>query len=363
MAKVIFYGPLGKANSKVVGGGESGNLKTISILEKLGFDVIQLRKPYSSESLIGKIRYILCLFFMPFLLLFKILKNRDVQIVHISGFYMHLIYQELILIYIVKLLGKNCIYELRAGGVKESYIVGSKLYKFFFRKAVLSSDVLLVQGERYVEFLNELAAKRIVHYPNYIMGLVTPRKINILGDNGRIKLVYFGRMSATKNVLFILDVCVELKNKEIPCELELIGEGEFEYIEQIKEKIREEKLADFIKLSPPAFGSNLVEKLKDKHFFLFPTQEPREGHSNSLTEAMALGLVPICSDYGFNREIVSSDRLIITEFNTKSYSDLIIEIWQQNLWADFSKDMQAIVASKFTSSIVQSKLILVYQQH
>ena len=358
MNKVIFYGPLGKANSKVVGGGESGNLKTISILEKSGFTIIPLRKPYSSFGLPGKIKHILHLCLMPFLLFLKILRNSDVQVVHISGFYKQLILQEFMLIHVVKLLGKKCIYELRAGGVKESYVKGSQFYKYFFRKTVVSADVILVQGERYVELLTDLSAKNIVHYPNYIIGLVTQRKDGLLEKDGLIKLVYFGRIAPTKNILFMLDVCTELKNREVPYEIELIGEGDFDYVEKVKEKIRKENLQKIVKLSPPAFGSDLQEKLKAKHFFLFPSREHREGHSNSLTEAMALGIVPICSDYGFSREIVNSNRLIVTEFDKKLYSDLIIEIWKENKWSLFSKNMQEIVAEKVYSLNCATSIIV-----
>jgi hypothetical protein len=78
---------------------------------------------------------------------------------------------------------------------------------------------------------------------------------------------------------------------------------------------------------------------------------------------MALGIVLVCSDYGFNREIVNSDRLILFEFNSKSYSDLIIKICKQPLWTDFSKDMQALVANKFTSLVVQAKLLPIYTKN
>ncbi|WP_298488565.1 glycosyltransferase [uncultured Maribacter sp.] len=361
MEKVIFYGPLGRENSKVVGGGESGNLKTISVLEKSGYTVLQFRKPYPSKNIVGKITHILHLSFMPLFLLVKMLKNNDVKIVHISGFYEQLIFKELFCICIIKLLNKKCIYELRAGGVKKAYENRTSIYRFLFRKAIIISDMVMVQGERYVNLLEGLGAKKVVHYPNYILGNVIPRKTNILEENELIELVYFGRMSPTKNVLFTLDICIDLKSKKIPFKLELIGEGPLDYINLIKEKINKEKLSDCVKLSPPLFGDDLVDRLKGKHFFIFPTEEPREGHSNSLTEAMSLGIIPICSNYGFNREIVNSDSLILNEFDVKLYSNLIIDIWEKNDWTKFSKDMQDIVASKFTSSIVQSKLLSAYK--
>jgi glycosyltransferase involved in cell wall biosynthesis len=50
--------------------------------------------------------------------------------------------------------------------------------------------------------------------------------------------------------------------------------------------------------------AEIEKRLSEEHIFLFPTRHSGEGHSNALTEAMASGLVPICSDHGFNRDVV-----------------------------------------------------------
>ena len=51
----------------------------------------------------------------------------------------------------------------------------------------------------------------------------------------------------------------------------------------------------------------ICDELQKAHFFVFPSQEKMEGHSNSLTEAMTFGVVPIVSAAGFNASIVGKN--------------------------------------------------------
>lgn len=45
-----------------------------------------------------------------------------------------------------------------------------------------------------------------------------------------------------------------------------------------------------------------------------------EGHSNSLTEAMTFGVVPVVSTAGFNASIVSNEELVVSDINPERYS-------------------------------------------
>ena len=66
--------------------------------------------------------------------------------------------------------------------------------------------------------------------------------------------------------------------------------------------------------------------MDENHFFLFPTADPCEGQSNSLNEAMSRGLVPIVSDFHFNRAIVNYDKLVVRSYEPQDYADIISEI-------------------------------------
>ena len=101
----------------------------------------------------------------------------------------------------------------------------------------------------------------------------------------------------------------------------------------------------------------IVEYLKTSHYFLFPTNEPQEGHSNSLTEAMGLGVVPVVSNKGFNASICGKKELVIEGFNPQSYAEKIIEIEKADLWQTYSKYVQDRVKHNFTQSIVEAQLL------
>ncbi|MFW6275042.1 MAG: hypothetical protein ACOC2M_00250, partial [bacterium] len=200
--KVLFYGALGNGKKLKVGGGETGNLRTIQLLEKNGYNVIRLYKPYPVKNIAGYFVYSIRMFFKLFSFFFKLLKS-DIKVVHISGFYLHLIYHEFLLVKIARFLNIPCIYELRGGGVIEAYHKRSFLYRHIFKATVNNASIILCQGKSYISFLKELTEVKIYHYPNYILDSFLENTIN----SGRIndpvlKLVYFGRIVPSKNLDF-----------------------------------------------------------------------------------------------------------------------------------------------------------------
>jgi len=361
--KVIFYGALGYPGEKVVGGGEAGNHKSIKVLESLGLEIACVYKPYPKKGVFRSLQYAIRLFAIVPKLFFKLM-DREIVGLHVSGFYQHLIYQEFCLLLVGRILGKQLIYELRGGGVEEAYNHRTGLYRFFFKRAVLLANVVLSQGEKYTTFLERLGAKNVVFYPNFIDSRLflkaKTQRSRIDEDVLTVNLVYFGRFSETKNIDFIIDVFDLLSHKSDLFSLELIGSGEDKYMEKIRYKIAEKGLLAQVKISPPIFGNRLFDALGDKHFFLFPTNEPREGHSNALTEAMGLGLVPICSAVGFNSEIVSMPELVIPEFVPQEFASRIWEIWTAGTWKTYSDAVKCRVHSQFTESRARSILSDVY---
>ena len=97
--------------------------------------------------------------------------------------------------------------------------------------------------------------------------------------------------------------------------------------------------------------------MKKSHFFVFPSAEKKEGHSNSLTEAMAFGVVPIASDAGFNSTVIGKQELIIHGFNAKEYADCIEQIWDSGNWRNYSQFIYSRVINNFTEEIVGGSIL------
>lgn len=360
--KILFYGPLGKEKKFTVGGGEAGNLRTIYLLEKNGMKVIKLFKPYPEKNFIGYIVYLFRLLFSIFTLIYELLTKPGIKIVHISGFYLHLIYHEYFLILISRWLKRKCIYELRGGGVIDAYNNRSPFYKMFFKSAINKASVILCQGKTYISFLKTLTDVEIMHYPNYVLNDFLTNSISNQKDkNSVIHLIYFGRIVQSKNISLLLDICVELKKIYRDFDLEIIGSGEKDYLDYLNKKIIDFQLEEKVKIMKPIESKQLREKLLKKHFFLFPSMEKREGHSNSLTEAMAMGVVPVSSDIGFNAEIIGLKKLIVNTYNPKDYASIINEVWKSGEWEDLSEKVANRIKENFTEKVAEDILLETYR--
>lgn len=353
---IIFYGPVGGKSKKIIGGGESGNRKTISILKKNGFLIDVIEKPYPQKiPVIRGMIYPFQLLNTYFLFVLKLLVSPKPTF-HLSGFYGHLIYIEYLFITTAKLLNIRSTYEIRAGGAIEIYNDSSFLYKFFFRKTLQSASFILCQGADYLPFIKKIANVDGLYYPNFILDelLSSHNDTTFRCSSNTIEMVYFGRIVKSKNIEFIIEICKFLKDKDFKCEI--IGGGDDTYINSLIQLSKDYGIYDKIIITPPINSIELNEKLKHKHFFLFPSKEKREGHSNSLTEAMSVGVVPIVSTAGFNASIVNQPNLVIKDFNPKLYAECIKSIWDLKNWERYSSECYLRVRNDFSENAVKATL-------
>ena len=142
--------------------------------------------------------------------------------------------------------------------------------------------------------------------------------------------------------------------------LNIIGGYEESYYNLLMAKLTEYDLNSNVAFHGRLEFNNIYEYLRNSNFFIFPSKEKREGQSNSLTEAMGCGVVPIVSDVGFNRSIVNNDDLVIAEFNSKKYARKIKNIWSSGLWPALSEDVYNRVLLNFTESKVSERLLEAY---
>ena len=110
------------------------------------------------------------------------------------------------------------------------------------------------------------------------------------------KIVNFCRVSAQKNLLMLVDA-FEMFNKHFP-EHELfiygdpVGNDAEDYIESVEEKIDRASCKDKIFLLPSR--RDIQDEIKD--YEMFVSSSDFEGMSNSMLEAMAMGLPVVCTD-------------------------------------------------------------------
>ena len=357
MKTILFYGPLWFKNKKRIGGSESGNKRTIQILIKCGFNMVLLNKPYAytgALKLIYPIRLIVT--YLKFVRNFFAHKPDSI---HLTGYYFTLIYTECVFILTSKLFNVRSIYEIRAGGAEIAYHNGSRLYRYVFRLVIRHCSVVLCQGKESINFIKSITQKNALYYPNYVMNdQYLPYNLNKRDSSEIVELVYFGRIVPAKNIEFIIEIAHYLQKAGIKYNLEIIGDsnGDHAYLDRLNVLIHRYKVSNQVQITGAINTENLFSLLLSKHFFVFPTIESREGHSNSLTEAMSRGVVPIVNDIGFNKSIVDNAKLVIKTLDPVLYADTISSLWNAGMWKEISKNCYNIIGNSFTESAVSTTL-------
>ena len=146
-----------------------------------------------------------------------------------------------------------------------------------------------------------------------------PMDFNKIKDNAVFNMVSIGRLDKNKNHQFLIDVVLELKNREIPVHLTIVGEGD-ERI-SLQEKIVQLNLSDQLSLV------GLQEKVEMYlwNADLYIHSAITEGFGLTLIEAMASGLPVVCTDGKGNRELIQEGEngFMVGERDPKLLADKI----------------------------------------
>lgn len=351
--QLIFYAPLGyKIPAYRCGGAETGCRKTLSIYQSHGFSVTIIDKPAGAQ---GFLRYLWGILTVPLILVGQMLKHLDAP-VHIVGFYRGTAYYEWLILMICRLFRHKTIYELRNGSMVDSYEKGGRVYRTVLKDLLLKPDVVLCQGQEYIDFIEKNWKVTRNYYPNFLMDeFIQP--LHVSRPKPPIRLVYFGRVTPAKNVKLIIEILFELVKDGYEAKLDVFGGYDENYGEELKEVISSYGIGDKVCLHGRQSFSFIADSLRNAHYFIFPSQEKQEGHSNSLTEAMGCGVVPIVSRVGFNASICGNEELVINDYNAVSYAKKVEEIESANRWEQLSGYVYKRIREHFTEGIVGRELI------
>lgn len=365
METIYFFAKVGDLKQIPYGGGEVGNRRTMQMLNELGYDVHLISRYYNydKKSLATYAKMILgdMLSWLKMCVVLAF-KNRWNAVVHISGFtgsYMPLEFSSVLA---SKLLGYNTTYEIRGGGIESNYEAGNAVYKWMFRQTVRLANTVFSQGLENKSLVNGVCHTRFFHYPNSVNGDFMPKACPQKGT-GIIRLLYLGRISPQKNVHVVVETLNELKLRGYKVQLDIVGDGEDckDYVDGIKSYVEKHQLAAQCVFHGKMRKNDMVPYLKEAHFFLFPTEEKREGQSNSLTETMSFGIVPIASSQGYNRSTISNDSLIEDTLTSHAYADKVSSIWDNGVVDSFSKEMYDRIKTNFTYKQVKANVAHVYE--
>lgn len=356
--KIIFYAPVGTGLPQhQLGGGEKGCRRTHEILTNAGYSVSTIDKPVTGKGMANYIKMAI----KAYCKVIQSLIHEKQSILYVVGFYEKNVYLEWLNVFTGKMLGHKVIYEARNGRLVKAYYKYGKLYKIIMGAIIKKADLLFAQGLEYVEFIKQNYGKKAVYTPNYVMNRsLKPYVGNRPFD--LIRFIYFGRVSESKNVGTVISAAAELKRKGYKTITTIIGGYTEEYRNELDGQIAREGLeANEVVFMGQQNFEVISEELQKSHFFVFPSQEKMEGHSNSLTEAMTFGVVPVVSTAGFNESILAKPELVVEEINSIKYAEIVEKILKEGTWNCYSQFVYQRIKENYTEDIVRNAILTAIQ--
>ncbi len=175
------------------------------------------------------------------------------------------------------------------------------LEKFAFLRA---KKVFVATKEK----LRPLKGKKFIYLPNGV-DLAQFKNIRQLGTG----LVYVGRFEKQKNLFFLIDSVSKLsKNFRV---ITFIGSGSQEV------NLKKHALKKKVSLNIIAPVENIILPSYLKKYSIFTLTSLAEGSPKVLLEAMAIGLVPVVTNFSTAHEVITNGQNgFITDYDSSAYS-------------------------------------------
>lgn len=206
------------------------------------------------------------------------------------------------LVLYARLLRKKMIIHLHGG----EYLIEEKApgWMRFLLKGVFAGNipvVVLSPIEKEAAIAN-YNIKNCTALPNCVDVKDAKTVQRVYDANAELKLLFMGRIRINKGVEHIYKALTVLKNKKVPFKFYMAGAGpdEVEYAEKFSALLGE----DF-EFKGVVSGATKTALLKSTDVFLLPSFFP-EGLPMALLETMSYGLVPLVTDIGSIKYVVTS---------------------------------------------------------
>ena len=358
--KFYAFGNFGKMSEVPKSGGQSSARRVIAGLQKMGYEVDTVSRRRCVME--GKLIHFLETHSFAIIDLIKVLKhitfgNRRIGVFLMLTYGGKLVPYELLITVVVRLLGYKTVTYMKGGQFMDFYNRGSRFYQWLVKKNMDFQTQVWFEGMPSLEIVKRISCTHLVYYPNYLTddNIADPIPVR---DKNKLNLLYFGRVTPEKNVDIMIETFNILCNKYDDVYLTIIGGSgaSKSYVDRVDAMIEESPYKSHITRKGLTPFAEIKKIMSLCHIFIFPSFEHCEGHSNSLTEAMGQGLVPIVSDYHFNRAIVGDDRLIVDGFDPQAYADKISHIRKNCDLQEISIKMRDRVRENFSFDIVNSRI-------
>lgn len=118
------------------------------------------------------------------------------------------------------------------------------------------------------------------------------------------QILFLSRIHVKKGIELLIETFANLHNDFSDWSVAIVGNGDIEYIDGLKQKVKFLEMEDYIKILPPVFGNSKVKLYQESSIFCLPSYS--ENFGMVIAEAMSCG-VPVITTNGTPWQLLNGD--------------------------------------------------------
>lgn len=344
---VLVIGPSIDGN-----GGISSVIKSYTEAEELN-KVIEFISSYKDGSKIKKI-----IEFIKGLnkCLYRLIFNKDIEIVHIHSASRASFKRKLYFFRLSKLFNKKVILHIHGAEFMQFYEECNLEQKNVIKKTMISADMVIALSSRWKNDLIKISQRdnvKVIYNPVLVDRF---NKSYCNEDN----LIFMGRVGKRKGIYDLLEIMPKIIHNYPNVKLYICGDGDIDNVKQI---ILDNKLDKNIYLLGWISGDEKLEILSKSSINILPSYN--EGLPVSILEAMSTGIPTIATNIaGIPEEIENGKNGYLIEVGDKDalYNSIIDLLENPELRKKMGNASLIKVKKYFDISVIEKQLLEIYKK-
>ena len=228
------------------------------------------------------------------------------------------------------------------------------------KRYLTCENQFIVISKNTKQYFKSVLPKKLTQNIHLLSNAIDYKKFqnNNIKKPTKLRLINVGSFVAKKNQTFLIDILLELKKRDIQCELFLLGEGEE------LQKVKDKAFVNGLKNEIHFLGNvnNVEEELWKSHLYIHSAYY--EPFGLVLLEAMAAGLPVVSLDGKGNRDFIKNgiNGYILENEDPKLFSDIIMNlVHNKELYGEIAEKGK-VTAQQYDIKSYTTKLIDIYKE-
>ena len=233
-------------------------------------------------------------------------KGRSAAGIHILAQYRTAIYREFSVVLASLILRLPILYHIKAG----IFVDWLKSCRYWEKKMALfilaRADVILCEGQVYVDYLRSELRIESHYFPNFVPEGEIPTNVGSKLTEDKIRVLFVGFCYEGKGVFELVEGCQMAATGGMRVELTLVGQ-EHEYFTRFLDSQNASGLSITVNRMGTMEHDEVLALYETHDVFCMPTRHRGEGHTNTINEAMMMGMVIVSTRHGFLERVLADN--------------------------------------------------------